>query len=425
LHPSLTFWSLIMASCTPNKAIRTFALFVATTGLLQNGVVPANGGEVEQSPLIRGNNAFALELYHHISRESRGNVICSPFSITEALAMTYAGARGATREQMAAVLHFPPGDGGPNQELAELRGALGRDPGPGVSLQIANRLWLQHGLDIVPSFIEILRASHVAQPGHVDFVHRPEQARQVMNGWIAEKTGGQIKELLTSDDVVPQTRIVLTNAISFVGKWEKPFNPNWTRPAPFHLPGEKSVEVPLMNQEGRFRYASLNSTEVGELLEKTYADQRLAMLILLPPKKPGGLERLERALDAKALGQWIAQLRPRDVLLSLPKFHGSSRQELSSVLAGMGMELAFDDKADFSGITQSEHLCLARVVHEAVVEVDEQGTKAYASSAASQEARSLPTMFRVDHPFVFLITDRMTGAILFFGRVTDPVAQSR
>jgi serpin B len=394
-------------------------LFVAMMGILLAWGGYAISGEVERVKVVEASNAFALDLYHHIKAESSGNVICSPFSITDALAMTYAGARGPTRAQMAKVLHLR-ADAEPHQGFAELRGAIGQRSGTGLDLHIADRLWVQDGLDLVPSFTRILEASYGGRPGLVDFVRHPEAARHAMNDWTTGKTGGQVKELLTSKDVNPRTRMVLTNAISFEGKWEMPFNPIWTKPAPFHVPGGKPVEVPLMMQESRFHYAKL---EVGEILEKTYAGQRFAMLILLPREGQEELERLEQALNLKALERWLVQLQPRSVLLSLPKFRGVGHFELSKVLQAMGMRSAFTSDADFSGITGRERLSLARVVHQAVVEVDEQGTKAYASTAASQEARSLPILFRVDRPFLFLITDRSTGVLLFLGRVTNPLAQ--
>jgi serpin B len=410
-----------MTGCIPTRAIGMPALLLAMMEVLLPWGTSANSDEVERSKVVNASNAFALDLFHHMKSESTGNVICSPYSITEALAMTYAGAHGPTREQMAKVLQLP-ADREPHQGLAELRTSIGQPSVSGLDLRIADRVWLQAGLDVVPSFAGILEASYRSRPGLVDFVRDPEAARRAINDWTTGKTGGQIKDLLTSDDVNPETRLVLTNAISFEGKWKSPFNPKWTKLAPFHAPGGTPVDVPLMMQEGRFRYAKL---DVGEILEKTYVDERFAMLILLPREGLEELDRLEHSLNLKALEQWIAQLRPRGVLLSLPKFRGVGRTELSKVLQAMGMQLAFTSDADFSGMTRSERLSLARVIHQAVVEVDEEGTKAYASTAASQEARSLPTMFRVDRPFLFLITDQSTGIILFIGRVTNPLAQKR
>jgi serpin B len=406
-----------MASCTCVKVIGAIALVAALPELLPCWRGTAMGSDVEPAVAVEGSNAFALELYQRVRRESSGNIACSPFSITEALAMTYTGARGPTKDQIARVMHFRAGDD-LHRELADLRRALTGGTGHSARLQIANRLWVQRGLDVLPSFMKVLEDSYGASPGVADFVHDYEVARRAMNGWVEETTAGRIKNLLGPDDINPHTRMVLTNAIAFEGKWENPFNPRWTKPAPFHVPGGEPIEVPLMTQESRFRYASL---PVVKVVEKSYGEGRFAMLILLPANESGGLDRLEQALDAKTLKAWNHQLEPRDVLFSMPKFRGASRYELSQVLSRMGMTLAFKDEADFSGITSSEHLSLARVVHEAVVEVDEQGTKAYASTGASQEARTLPIIFRADRPFLYFIIDRSTDLILFLGRVTNPV----
>ena len=173
----------------------------------------------------------------------------------------------------------------------------------------------------------------------------------------------------------------------------------------------------MMSKQGRFRYAAL---EQGEALEMTYADGRFAMWLLLPKEDAGGMGRLERALTPDALTRWESRFREQSIFVLLPKFKVDRRQELTEVLSAMGMPLPFQDTADFSGIARRDRLALAGVVHQAVVEVDEEGTKATAATGAIQESRTLPRFFRADRPFLFLIKERSTGLILFVGRVTDP-----
>jgi serpin B len=382
--------------------------------------LPAAAGQAGRSDVVRASNAFAFDLFHQLKGQSSENSFCSPWSLSEALAMTCAGARGETRDQIARVLHFPADDDALHAGFAELRLALDSQPRAGVQLRTANRLWVQQGMDLVPSFPETLERRYGAAPGLVDFVRSSERARQTINAWVADRTEERIKDLLARSDVGPLTRLVLTNAIAFQGGWRQPFNPGWTKEAPFDVPDVGAVDVPLMTQQGRFRHADL---KVCDMLEMPYADDRFAMLVLLPENAPGALNRLEQALSAETLDQWSAQLKEQSVLVSLPRFRGSSRYKLNEALAAMGMPLPFQRKADFSGITRSEPLHLSSVIHQAVVEVDEQGTKATGAAAANIEGRSLPRFFRVDRPFLFLITERTSGAILFLGRVVHPTSK--
>ena len=318
-----------MASCTCVKVIGAIALVAALPELLPCWRGTAMGSDVEPAVAVEGSNAFALELYQRVRKESSGNIACSPFSITEALAMTYTGARGPTKDQIARVMHFRAGDD-LHRELADLRRALTGGTGQSARLQISNRLWVQRGLDILPSFVKILEDSYGASPGAADFVHDYEVARRAMNGWVEETTAGRIKNLLGPDDINPHTRMVLTNAITFEGKWENPFNPRWTKLRPIPRTRWRTNRGASDDAgEAGFDMRAYRSVKV---VEKSYGEGRFAMLILLPANESGGLERLEQALDAKTLKAWNHQLEPRDVLFSMPKFRGAiDRYELSQV----------------------------------------------------------------------------------------------
>ena len=394
--------------------IATRAALAAGVLLIMSLFARASAGE--PGATAAGRNAFALELYGRL-KDRGGNVACSPFSISETMAMTYAGARGATRDQIARVFHFADGDEALHRGFREAREVLVRETGGAVLFRTANRLWVQKGVDLLPPFQETASAFYGADSGIADFAGNPDGARVTVNAWVAERTSGQVKEILGPDDISPRTRLVLTNAITFQGHWDQPFNPRQTRKLPFHVPEGEAVKVPMMSKQGRYRYAAL---EHGEALEMTYADGRFAMWLLLPKEGPGGMGRLEGSLSTDGLGPWESRSREQSVFVLLPKFRVDRRQELAEVLSAMGMPLPFQDTADFSGITLGGRLALAGVVHQAVVEVDEEGTKAYAATGAIQESRTLPRFFRADRPFLFLIKERSTGVILFLGRVIDP-----
>jgi serpin B len=389
------------------RALLTLAAIMTPTDDPQDAPVEA---------VVRGNTRFALDLYGKLSAEG-GNLFVSPYSISTALAMTYAGARGETADQMAAVLHLPPNPGRVHEAFAALK-ELGRG---GDQLAVANRLWGQAGYHFLPEFLATTRESYGAELAEVDFA-RAEDARRRINGWVEEQTRGKIADLIRPGVLDPQTRLVLTNAIHFKGDWADPFPKAATRDAPFRLTPEESADVPLMNRRGSYRYFAGDGLKA---LELPYEGRDLAMLVLLPDEV-GGLAALERELDEANLAKWVDGLKARDVDVALPRFRMASQLSLDETLKGLGMPLAFDRaRADFSGMTTQEELFIWAVVHKAFVDVNEEGTEAAAATAVVMAPRSAavprkPAVFRADHPFVFAIRDTKTGSILFLGRVVDP-----
>jgi serpin B len=374
-------------------------------------------GAPDTRAVVKGNTAFALELYGKL-RAKEGNLFLSPFSVSTALAMTSAGARGETLDQMASTLHLPP-----QKELHPANAALLRQVNAGgkkrgYELVTANALWGQRGYHFLPAFVKLNKDNYGAGLREVDFAGDTEGARRTINAWVEKETKDKIKDLLGPGVLDSMTRLVLTNAIYFKGDWLRQFKKDATREEAFQLGGGKSVKAPLMHQTGKFGYLDGGTFQA---LEMPYAGKDLSMVVLLP-KKAEGLADLEKSLTPENLAGWLKRLREQEVEVALPRFKVTAEFELKPVLASMGMTLAFGRKADFSGMNGRRDLYLSAVVHKAFVEVNEKGTEAAAATGVvvrEKSARVTP-VFRADHPFVFLIRDRRSASVLFMGRLANP-----
>lgn len=379
--------------------------------------VPLEVPPEDLKPLVDGNNQFAVELYKKLA-ETDGNIVVSPYSISSALAMTYAGARGQTAEEMKNTLHFTlppdrlhPAFGGTTRWLASVGG---RKPN---ELGIANALWAQKGLGFVPEFLDLTGKSYGAGLRDVDFATDPGGSRQTINRWVEAQTRDRIKDLLKENDITSQVRSVLTNAIYFKGEWKHQFDKRQTYDGDFEtVPGVK-VKVPMMRRSE----LKVRASKAGpwRMLELPYAGDRLAMVVLLPMKR-NGLREAESQLTPTELQQGLDRLAETEIGVHLPRFKFTSRFDLGHSLSEMGMPIAFTDAADFSGITPGRGLHIKDVIHGGSVEVDEVGTVAAAATHVVMEKIAQPPEFRADQPFLFLIRDMKAGNILFLGRVTDP-----
>jgi serpin B len=380
---------------------------------------PEARAQPEQDRLVRGNTAFALDLYRELIAEDGGNVFIAPHSVSTALAMTYAGARGETAEQIAAALHFDLEANELHPALAALAGDL-REAGGGdaaVDLAIANRVWAQQGETIRDAFAEIMRTSYDSGFEPLDFQQDAEAARRTINAWIDEHTRGRVVDLLQPRDLTPATMFVLTNAVAFDGTWRTRFDEDATREGMFFVTPTESVAVPLMSMTATMAHAETAEVHVVEL---PYDGERLSM-VLLVPRRRDGLAAVESSLTAATLDGWLDRLAEHPAHLVLPRFELQDRRYLERPLSRLGMPIAFSaGSADFSGICcEPGALWIDLVVHQARIEVDEAGTEAAAATAVTIK-RGGPVV-RADRPFMFLIRDRVTGTILFLGRVVDPV----
>ncbi|MBM3810146.1 MAG: serpin family protein [Acidimicrobiia bacterium] len=354
---------------------------------------------------------FSTELYL-LAREPGKNLVLSPFSVSAAMAMVHAGARGATRGEIAKALRFDLEGEKLDARYRDLSTQL--PDAKNYDLRSANALWAHKDFPVAPAFVSLCRSYYTAPLETVDFA-QPDAARLRINSWVEEATARRIRELLPPGSVDPLSRLVLTNAIHFHGKWATPFRRESTKPGPFRTLQGESVTVPMMAHSGSFRYAE---TGTAQMLELPYAGGRMAMLLLLP-RDATGLEALEKSLpDGLPAG---AASRP--VAVKLPKFQFTTSLPLTNLLNQMGIKAAFDAaRADFSGISTADGLALTAVLHKAFIEVNEEGTEAAAATGAIIGVTSFiePVAFTANRPFLFLIRHAATGTVLFAGRVADP-----
>jgi serpin B len=419
-------WSIHMKRTFILSATVVLALLAAQL----QAEAPPSATSKTLSAVAEGNNQFALQLYGKLSKEQESNLFCSPFSISSALAMTYAGARGETAEQMADALHFTTGQDQLHpafkEFLSQLAGgskAVNSKAQPPYQLAIANRLWSARGHAFLDPFLRTTREQYGAELEQLDF-SKSDAARGRINAWVEKQTQGKIKDLIAPRVLNDSTRLVLTNAIYFKGDWDHPFEKSSTKDEAFHVSDSKEVTAPLMRQHRDFGYAE---TKDLQILEMPYEGGDLSMLVLLP--RPGtSLDSATAAAmeSSKSLQQQLAKVRSKEVIVHLPRFTMTSQFNLAETLAAKGMKNAFDtSRADFSGMSSEERLMISAVIHKAFVEVNEKGTEAAAATAielapASAAVEEEPIVFRADRPFAFLIRHLPTGAILFMGRVLDP-----
>ena len=376
--------------------------------------------------LVKGNNAFAFDLYQ-VLKQMGGNLFYSPYSISEALAMTYAGARGQTEKDMAEALNFTlsqdrlhPAFNSLDLQLKQRgKGAQGTD-GSDFRLDVANAIWGQKDYQFLAQYLDVLAQNYGAGLRIVDFINQMEKSRVTINQWVSDQTQGKIKDLVPPGAINDLTRLVLTNAIYFNAAWKYPFNDEVTSNGLFYLLDGSSVTASMMKQTESFKYAEGADYQAVEL---TYSGEELSMVILLP--KAGEFEVFENSLDAELVKTIIGQLEKKEVSLTMPKFEYESSFSLKQALSMLGMEVAFTPDADFSGMDGNHDLLIQDVLHKAFVSVDEAGTEAAAATAVIVGTTSIPVQqaqVTIDRPFLFLIRDITTGSIVFVGRVLNPAA---
>jgi len=396
-------------------------LLISAKARITSPTAPA----ADQHELAQGNNALALDLLHALP--AQGNLFFSPYSISQALAMTYAGARGQTEEQMAKTLHFTL----PQDRLHPAFDALdlalqqpAAQPAEGqFQLNIANSIWGQKGYAFQPAFLDLLGENYGAGLRLTDFQAAPEPARQAINQWVSDQTKDKINDLIPAGAITPDTRLVLANAIYFYAKWLHPFDGNLTQPGSFNLLDGSTVTVPMMSQLAGLPYAVGQGYQAVELpyVGDKAADE-IALTLIVPDA--GRFAEVRAALTAGQLESLWGSLETKQVQLSLPKFKYESSFSLAKTLGELGMPDAITPgAADFSGMDGTRDLFISDILHKAVVAVDEEGTEAAAATAVVVGTTAMPAIdvhLTVDRPFIFVIRDTHSGAMLFMGQVLNP-----
>jgi serpin B len=364
---------------------------------------------------------FGFDVFRKLPADE--NLAFSPWSVVTALSMTYPGARGTTQAAFEQTMHLSlPADRYHrvmNTVDAALesrgQGAAGRDGKP-FRLRSNNQLFTQKGMPVLPGFLDVLAEEYGAGVRQLDFVTQPEPSRKKINDWVSTNTEGLIPELLAPGTISSDTRLALVNTLYFNAAWKNPFAKEKTGPGNFTLPDGSTARVEMMAGEDlELSYGKLDDVEVFAL---PYQGDEVSMVLLMPAA--GKLAALEAQLDGARLRALLAAATPRTAAVRMPKFEASTQADLSDILKALGLGVAFSGDADFSGMTSEGGLAITSVVHQAVVKTDEAGTEAAAATAVVVGRTSLPEYLEVNRPFVFVIRDTATGAVLFMGRLSHP-----
>lgn len=369
------------------------------------------------SQVVSANNQFAIELYQQINKQPKQldkNVFFSPYSLSTAMAMLYIAAEGETKQQIQKTFHYPP-LAILNPNSAALYNQFNK-PNPNYELSTVNNLWMRQDLSPSQTYLDTVQRYYGGQVTNLDFKNSPESSRQIINKTIAKHTKQMIPELLAKGSIESSTATVLTNAVYFKSEWAKPFGvQGGTRP--FH-----NLDGTMSSQEMMYKtaYFDYMENEHIQMVELPYKSNDLSMLIILPKsKEPAAIQKLVADLNSNQVSQWTKQLENQEIFLVMPKFKLQESYSMKPILANMGMPIAFDSRANYSLFNDKLPSKVDSVIHKAVVEVDEKGTVAAAATGIGVQLvmATHKAEITADHPFMFMIKDNKTDAILFLGQV--------
>lgn len=383
-----------------------------------------------EEAIVGANNRFAFDLYTRLASDDEyrdKNIFFSPLSLSSALAITYEGARGTTAEEIRSVFHFP-------ENRSAMRSGFGgiiagmNNRTNAYTLRTANALWAEKTYAFLPDYINTAERYYGARITNLDFVNAPEEARITINRWVERQTENRIQNLIPRGVIDSNTCLVITNAIYFKGTWKKQFEKEETTDAAFRTGNGSTLQVPMMqrtDENATFGYVETETYQALSLPYESGGSRDISMLIILP--KGDSLAEIENSFDIAMYNDMRNRLVEKRVKVFIPRFSLETKYFLPRVLSSMGMPLAFTSGADFSGMDGRGGLFITNIIHQAFVEVNEEGTEAAAATAVvlakgiSPSEEKIP-VFRADHPFIFLIQDNETGNILFMGRVSNPVS---
>lgn len=375
--------------------------------------------------LVQNNTTFATDFYHQLTADSEQNIIFSPYSVSLAFSMVYAGARGTTAAHMATVLHYLPQEvHHPAFNALDQQLSADRQPAPNPAatgtpfqLTIANAAWAQRDFPFKERYLNTLAQYYGAGVQEADFVQQRQQATKTMNTWVADQTQNRITDILSPETLSPQTRLVLINAVYFKASWAKGFGGAETQPGPFTLSDGRTVQVPLMHRTGlRTEYAASNEYQAIVL---PYVGETVDMLIVLP--HAGHFTDVEQQVNGSFFQNIRNQTETHDVTVCMPRFAFETNIALPDIFKRMGLAAPFDPAADFSAMTDAGDVYVSDARHRSTITVDEEGTEAVAATSASMAvSEAKQATMTIDRPFIFAIQDRVTGTVLFLGRVMNP-----
>jgi serpin B len=426
---TLAILLIVFAGCTGTAPVQPVSPTVEKTPVGQTPLPVALTDAGSTKAVADANNRFAFDLYSRLAKDNEytsSNIFFSPFSLSSALAITYEGARGNTADEIRSVFYLPMNDTMRKEGFSGLNAGINSGD-PGYTLRTANALWAEKTYPFLTEYINTAERSYGANITNLDFKSHPEDSRITINTWVENKTEDRIKDLIPAGVIDPMTRLVITNAIYFKGDWVKQFDKNKTTDADFRTAPGKTVKVPMMertDEDAIYLYAENGDLQMLSMPYEHTTGKELSMVVLLP--KADNLTTTEASLSADTLSVLQQSATSRRVMVYFPKFTLKTKYSLPDMLGAMGMPTAFTGNADFSGMDGTKNLLISDVIHQAFVDVNEEGTEAAAATAVVMKLAAAPAnpepvpVFRADHPFIFLIQDDETGAILFIGRVVNP-----
>jgi len=371
---------------------------------------------LDELDIISANNQFAIDFYSKIKDQDE-NIFFSPYSISSAFAIVNEGAQGETSKEIFDVFGFPEDEDKRRIEFSMISNSLNKED-ENFNLKVANALWIADRYNLKQEYVENAKKHYDSEVSTVNFVS--DEGVDKINTWVEEKTEKKIKNILQPGSTNELTVFAVTNAIYFKGTWVTQFDEKKTREMKFWLDNNENVNAQMMNlNPTEFSHAQF---ENFQMLQLPYKGERLSMMILLP-NQLDGLSSIEESISIKKLKDWTDKLNPRKIIVSVPKFKLETDYDLYKSLPQMGMPLAFSEKADFTGMIEPKGVYIQQAIHKAFVDVNEEGTEAAAATAVSggfQSGGPTYPQFIADHPFMFLIQDNESGAILFLGRVMNP-----
>lgn len=412
--------TLLAAAAATAAAAAIIAIVMVQPGIATKPYAgPPIPGDVASA-----NNAFAVDFYKEVAAgDDGGNIFFSPAGMHTAFSILYEGARYDTAAQMRDAFGFEPNATARHDDVTRTMSSLNRDD-PHATLDLANSLWVADWFEPHGSYVDVARNTYHASVEKVDFF---DGGVERINGWADEKTHGKIEEVLTADDVEESTAAVILNAVYFKGTWATQFPVEDTAQSKFWKDDTRSVDADFMSVDGTFGHGYFDGVQV---LNMPYRGDRLSMLVVLPDGRDG-MGQLQERISTELIQEWQQHMSEIRMIVSVPKFEMKTHYDLKPALQSLGMTDAFDKtSADLLGVLgvqpgeeyTGNRLYVSKAVHDGYVKVNEEGTEAAAVTSVAMELASAPPHFLADHPFMFIIQDDESGAVLFMGRVSDPTA---